>query len=212
MGDPVTVIDGKMSAIFVGVMVMAWYENGIAVDLLCHHIPRATCKADALTLTDGIEPKTFMFANRCSGLIFDQSAWLLTQMMSDEVTEADFSQKADTLAVFTLFIWQIEALGLFTYLRFIQVPNREYDFAELLLFEVWKKIGLVFDRIWRTCKVSNAVLIIHLCIMAWGDLIEFFVVAGKIVTKKAKLIFPMLLWPSTIHSGYQPWRPLLSYT
>ena len=65
--------------------------------ILFDHEPRASAKAKAVTLADGVEPQALMTAYQPACLQFHHVAGLLTQIATDVVVVVDFPQEADAL-------------------------------------------------------------------------------------------------------------------
>ena len=53
-----------------------------------------------MPLPDSVEDRAVMFADFSAGLIHNRSGWLLAKLMQQEIFDADFADKANSLAVF----------------------------------------------------------------------------------------------------------------
>ena len=60
-------------------------------DVFFYYEPRTTAEAHALTLADGMEPKTAMFADATTGFELDDVAGHLAQIATDIVIVTDLA-------------------------------------------------------------------------------------------------------------------------
>ena len=146
-GYEVHLAEVQGAAILLFGVVAARHVHHVVVDVLAHHKPRAAAEAQALALSDGVEPVSAVLAYLAPGLYLDDGAGTLAKVAADEVAVVDFAQKADALRVFAHGVGHVLAHRYLAYLCFGQVADGEGEVAQLVVGDLCQEVGLVLDGV-----------------------------------------------------------------
>ena len=142
----------------------------IVLYILLNHKPGTAAKAQALALADGMKPQTLVLAYALARFHLYDIARLFAQITADIIIIINLSQKADSLTVLALGIYQMLLFGYLANLILDMMADRENRFFQLPALYLSQEIGLVFHRIRTRDKPFIAIFIrFGLRIMPRGD-------------------------------------------
>src|SRR3990167_10975968 len=110
---------------------MARDIHNILFGIFSNNIPRPATQADTLPLPNRVKPETIMFAHDGFRFNLNQITLLNTYMRSYKIRKVNFSQKANTLAIFTIFVNQIKFMSQCPYFGLSVMSYRKNRLSKL---------------------------------------------------------------------------------
>ena len=181
-GEPVEIVHGDVLPVGrLWIVAVADVED-VAVDVLPDDEPRAAAEAEALALSDGVEPVALVLSDLTAGLQLDDIANALADEAAHVVVVVDVAEEADALRVLAVGIDEMLALGDLAHLVLHIMADGEEGLGELPVVDLGKEVGLVLHGIGRGGEPLAALVIVFgLGIVAGGDevvLMAFLLVEG----------------------------------
>jgi len=179
-GEPV---DGVyLEFLFVGGLgvVAVGDEEDVFLDVLLDGEPGTAAEAEAVALTDGVEPESFVHAYLLACLDVDDQAGVLAEVTADVVVVVYLAEEADALRVFAVGVDEVLALGDAAHLVLGHAADGEDCLLELPGVELGEEVGLILDGVGGGAEPFPALLVdFGLGVVACGD--EVVVLASFLV-------------------------------
>mmetsp|Transcript_12060 Transcript_12060/g.28604 ORF Transcript_12060/g.28604 Transcript_12060/m.28604 type:complete len:267 (+) Transcript_12060:461-1261(+) len=145
--DPVDPAAREAPAHLLVRVVMLRGVHDVHVDVLPNDIPRPVREQQARALADGVEPEAPVEAELPPGLLLDDEARPLAEVLPDKLAEPHLAEEADPLAVLPPLSREPRGPRHRPHLGLGERPEGEHRPRELLLAKLSKEVGLVLDGV-----------------------------------------------------------------